>query len=80
MNFRRVLLLTFVVLGCMLITLIWVANMTEQGAAAARPIVVTAANAGGRLAVTPSATPTPTSEPAITPSPFPTLSDILEDQ
>jgi hypothetical protein len=80
MKVKRFLLLAFVILGCTLIALIWIANMTEQGAEAARPIVITAVPVEESIAATPSITPVLTAEPVIPPSPVPTLSDILEDQ
>jgi hypothetical protein len=80
MKTKRFLLLAFVVLSCTLIALIWVVNMTEQGAEAARPIVITAVQVDEPIAVAPSIPPVPTAEPEILPSSIPTLSDILEDQ
>ncbi len=80
MTAKRFLLLAFVILSCTLIVLIWVANMTEQGAEAARPVLFTAVQADESHAATPSIPPVPTAEPQIKTSPVPTLGDVLEDQ
>jgi hypothetical protein len=76
---KHSLLLGFVILSCVLIALIWVVNMTQQGAEAARPIMITPARAGQEATVTPSPPPN-TQEPGSRLGPVPTLSDILEDQ
>jgi len=77
---NRLLLLGFVILSCMLIVLIWTINMTQQGAEAARPVLVTAGQIDESIGVTPSPFRSPTFEPHIQPGSIPTLSNILEDQ